>query len=115
MTPERWKQIQENLDIISSLRPLERRSFLNQIGCTDTELRQEIESLLSYESKDPEFLQTAAIRSLAAGECGMPKRSSLLGRTFGPYRLTEMLGAGGMGDVYRAVRADGQYEQQVAV
>ena len=115
MTPERWKQIQENLDIIRNLPPLERQSFLNQMGSTDMELRQEVESLLSYESKEPEFLQTAAVRSLAAGEFDMPKRSSLLGRMFGPYRITEMLGAGGMGDVYRAVRADGQYDQQAAL
>ena len=37
------------------------------------------------------------------------------GRRVGPYELFEEIGYGGMGAVYRARRADGQYEQQVAI
>lgn len=115
MTPERWKQIQDNLDAVLALLPSERESFLTQVGDTDFELRHELESLLSYQSKIPDFLQTKAIESLAEGRWRQPKRISRLGNIVGPYQLTELLGTGGMGDVYRAVRADGQYEQQVAL
>jgi hypothetical protein len=38
-----------------------------------------------------------------------------LGRLAGPYRLVECIGRGGMGIVYRGVRADGQLERQVAI
>ena len=38
-----------------------------------------------------------------------------IGRVVGNYRLTELIGSGGMGRVYAAQRIDGQYEQRVAV
>jgi eukaryotic-like serine/threonine-protein kinase len=38
-----------------------------------------------------------------------------IGRRLGAYRILSLIASGGMGEVYRAERADGQYEQQVAV
>ncbi|MGH8220315.1 MAG: protein kinase domain-containing protein [Steroidobacteraceae bacterium] len=39
----------------------------------------------------------------------------LEGRRFGAYRLLAEIGGGGMGQVYRAVRADDEYRQEVAI
>jgi serine/threonine protein kinase/Tfp pilus assembly protein PilF len=41
--------------------------------------------------------------------------SGLIGQTVGAYRLTGVIGHGGMGTVYRAVRADDQFEKTVAI
>jgi eukaryotic-like serine/threonine-protein kinase len=116
MTPERWNEIQKNLDMVVTLIPSERESFLQKLGNTDLELRQELESLLSYHFKDPEFLRTSAIHLLAQDLCreqiAMPP---VVGRVFGTYRLTKLLGTGGMGEVYRAYRADDQYNKEVAI
>ena len=44
-----------------------------------------------------------------------PPATTLAGTCLGPWRLLQPLGEGGMGEVYLAERADGQFEQTVAV
>src|SRR5271155_316539 len=39
----------------------------------------------------------------------------MMGDRMGPYRVLRTLGAGGMGEVYLAERADAEFEQQVAI
>jgi eukaryotic-like serine/threonine-protein kinase len=40
---------------------------------------------------------------------------TILGRRFGPYEITRLIGAGGMGSVYLAERVDQQFSKQVAI
>jgi eukaryotic-like serine/threonine-protein kinase len=116
VTPERWSEVQQRLEVALSLTIAERRTFLECIGTKDEELRRELESLLASDKDDPDFMGTPAVCLLGGPpfESGLVP-NSMLGRTLGAYTITGQLGVGGMGEVYLAVRADGQYDQQVAV
>ena len=112
MTPERWSLIQEKLEVAVALDPGQRAAFLQELGTTDPNLREELESLLAQDSNSGNLLKTSAMLPLAPPS---PERDPMIGRRLGPYQVVDLLGVGGMGEVYRAFRADDVYKQQVAI
>src|SRR6202165_643551 len=115
MNRERWEQVSEILDKALRLPPSERSVYLAQIDASDPELHREVNSLLaSHEQAGSEFLNTLAAPT-GSVQCEITGRDSKVGRRLGPYQIVELIGVGGMGEVYRAVRADDQYSKQVAL
>ncbi len=115
MTPERWQQIRGVYEQAASLAVADRPSYLDTACASDWELRREVESLLGYQARaGSAFLQhpAADLLGTAGGEARVPSR---IGRRIGVYQIIEEIGHGGMGEVYAAARADGQYEKKVAV
>ena len=113
MIPERWQQVKDVLQEALEL-PVQQRGVFLDISCDgDPLLRQEVESLLLEEKASTE----AFLRSPVAVSVQDVKRdaASWLGRRIGPYEIIEIIGEGGMGSVYRAARADEQYQKQVAI
>jgi serine/threonine protein kinase len=115
VTPERWQQVSEALDKVLHSLAAERLEYLAEIAQSDPELHREVESLLaSHDEAAAEFLNAPALQS-KQGEDQSAQRRTLLGRRLSAYQIVELIGVGGMGEVYRAVRADDQYRKQVAL
>jgi serine/threonine protein kinase/tetratricopeptide (TPR) repeat protein len=113
MNPERWQRVKQLLDQAITIESSERSSFLDHACDGDPELRGEVDSLLaSHEQAGTAFLRAPAVDLKASASS--PSRS-LEGRRMGVYQIVEEIGSGGMGEVYRAVRADGQYTKEVAI
>jgi serine/threonine protein kinase len=79
------------------------RAFVREVCGGDDALCQELESLLGYAPAASAFLETPAAR--VTSETAIDQ-SGVTGRHLGPYTVISRLGAGGMGEVYRA-RDDG--------
>jgi eukaryotic-like serine/threonine-protein kinase len=114
-TAERWQQVKRVLGHALELEPSWRSAYLEQASVGDPELRAEVERLLEAEERaGREFLGTIAAQALA-DDVAAAATNSRVGQRVGPYRIVEPIGQGGMGTVYRAVRADDQYQKQVAI
>jgi len=111
MRSERWQQVRDILDGAIALPRTERAAYLDKHCTDDLDLRREVESLIqSHDEAGSVFLNTPA-----ADLEGLPAMPTRIGRRIGVYQIVCEIGHGGMGEVYRAVRADGQYEKEVAI
>ena len=110
MTPERWSEIQRLCDAALARGPADRAAFLAVACAGDESLRNEVESLVAEDSGAAGFMSTPAV-GLVGGLSS--DGQSFIGRQLGPYAILSHLGAGGMGEVYRA--RDAKLGRDVAI
>jgi serine/threonine-protein kinase len=109
MNPHRWKQIKQTFEDAIAKSELERKPFLDEACANDAELRREVESLLDSLTQSGKFLEPPEDSSHGT------HADLYMGKQFGQYRIEKLIGHGGMGAVYEAMRDDGQFQKKVAI
>ena len=114
-TPERWRQVREILATLIETPAEERERFLARSCGPDTSLRLQVEELLqAHQATEAQDLDRPAL-SYGPGIAAMRAFGRLDGQLIGAYRVEAEIAHGGMGTVYRAVRADEAYKKRVAI
>lgn len=106
---ERWVRLQELFDRAVALQPSARAAFLEREE-SDSSIRADVLALLEADNGGDAL---GGLVERVAEKVQLDTLSS--GMLVGPWRLLDELGAGGMGTVFRAERADGAYERLVAI
>lgn len=105
MLAERFARVEMYFDQVVAAPAGLRRSLLAE-RCEDTTVRREVQELLEIHER----LDTGSLSSAVPPKSGLEP-----GTRLGAYRVVDRIGAGGMGEVYRASRADDTFEREVAV
>ncbi|MEJ2494039.1 MAG: serine/threonine-protein kinase [Ignavibacteriaceae bacterium] len=109
MNSERWEKIGILFDEALKLDEPERTAFLQSACGDDIEMLEEVRSLIEADTNIPLVLKDNA------DAINISRRLEYEGKVIGKYKIIKQIAEGGMGSVFLAERADGQFEQKVAL
>jgi serine/threonine protein kinase len=112
MNPDRWRQVDLLLEEAIEIPPEHRSAFLDRACSADPGLRRDIDALLQAHQKSDSFLNETAME-MRAKQIAVDQPASLIGRRLDHYQVLALIGAGGMGEVYRA--QDVRLDREVAI
>lgn len=121
MDQQRWKQINEIVDTALNLEKEERRSYIKQQCKNNLQLKSKVTELLESIEKSgaEDFLESPESYPLNLvsdlSKSSVEISSSLIGQHIGNYKITDLVGHGGMGSVFLAKRSDETFDKTVAL
>jgi len=117
MNAEYFQKLKAVFAEVSELPVENRASFLEQNYGSDADLIAEINSLLAAHDEPENIIEKNALGY--NGKLNFDAESlfekNYAGRQFGQYKILREIGRGGMGAVFLAERADGEFERKVAL
>jgi serine/threonine-protein kinase len=115
--PTSWERIESLLDELIDLPEEARAERLDELGRRRPDDARAIRDALDLETDEPGIDHIGALLEAVGDESEKERSAPALSQpsTIGPWQLTELIASGGMGDVYRARRADGEFEATAAL
>jgi len=113
----RWAQIKALFEATADAPAAERDALMAAAGL-DAAARAELLSLLAHHdqaAQGSEFMAEGAMQAIGSGIDEPPAVAAQPGQRLGAWEIVRPIGAGGMGEVFEARRADGQYDGRAAV
>ncbi len=119
MRPERWQKIEEIFNEALELSDAERDDFIRESTGDDENLAADIRKLIDQFDAASSFIEEPAYENARTGFLSAllddDDEDPMVGKVLGSYRIEREIGRGGMGAVYEASRADGEFRLKVAL
>ena len=112
---DRFRRVDSVFDAVIDLPSDEQQAYVDRVCAGDEALRTEVLELLRAYHHSESFLESPAVQIAAPF---LEAAAALAGPApdrIGPFRVSREIGRGGMGRVFLGERADGQFEQRVAI
>ena len=107
-----WEEAKRIFAAALDLGPSNREAYILEATRGAPELLNEVRSLLAWHEDSGDFLETPVVRVPEVTGHGSDQ---LIGQALGVWKITDVIGRGGMGVVYRAQRADDTFQREAAV